>query len=116
MRNPKVMEQGSPVPAGGLVIVSRLTWMIMGPFILLAVTYRIATQGGGWATWSDAGFGAIVAIMIASRYMEIRSGAAQTARGEPASFHHFTRYLWVLLASGACVWVAANYVGNHLLG
>jgi hypothetical protein len=93
----------------------RLTWMMIGPIVLLFTIYAIVTNGGGWFTIGDAAYGAVVALMVGGRWMEQRSGAATTVTGDPATIEHSKRYVRILLPVAAGAWVAANVLGNHLL-
>jgi|GEM_PF-7108197 len=54
--------------------------------------------------------------MILGRWVEFRSGTATTATGEPATVEHARRYTRVVVPTAACVWIAANVLGNHVLG
>lgn len=97
-----------------LVLFGRLMWMMLGPILLVVTTYAIV-KSGSWFTLWDAAFCGVVALMIAGRWVEQRSGAARTATGEPATVRHFRRYVRVLLPLTVGVWVAANVVGNYIL-
>lgn len=92
----------------------RLTWFILGPVILLALAYAIATRGGGWLTVLDIAFVLVAAAVIGARWMELRTGTATTATGEPATPSQVRRYSQVMALVAAGVWVASNVYGNHL--
>jgi len=90
------------------VLAARVVWMLLGPLALLVLAYGIVRAGPGWRTAWDAVFLLVVALMIAARWFEQRSGTATTVTGEPASPAHFRRYVRVLVPVAAVVWVAAN--------
>ncbi len=98
-----------------LAILGRVFWMMLGPMLLVLMTFMIATTGNGWLTHADFGFlGILVAIMIA-RWLEFRGGNPQTAEGQPATPAHLRRYLIAVVVLGLGLWVMANVVGNYLL-
>lgn len=111
-------ESGHEVHVGEVssvvVLFGRLMWVILGPVLLLLITYAIVAPAG-WFTRMDATFGLVVALMVGGRWVEQRSGAAMTSTGQPATVEHFRRYVRVLLPLAAGVWVAANVLGNHIL-
>lgn len=97
-------------------LFGRLMWTLLGPMLLLASIYAIIFVGKGWFTPWDGFFAALVALMIAGRWLEHRSGSATTITGEPATTGHYHRYLKVLPAVALILWLAANVVNNHILG
>ncbi len=106
---------GQDVPAGGgVALLGRLMWMIIGPICSVFIIHRII-QSGEWLTPLDAVFGLVVLLMLLGRWIEQRSGAAMTAMGEPAGENHLRRYVQVLLPLAIGVWLAANVVGIHFL-
>ncbi len=111
-------EHGNEVPAGevhsGVVLLGRLMWMVLGPMLMLMITYSTVT-GTGWFALRDAVFSIVVALMVAGRWVEQQSGAAMTATGEPAGAGHFNRYVRVLLPLAMGVWITAKVLGNHIL-
>ena len=111
-------EPGTEVRAGeassGVVLLGRLMWMVLGPMLLLVITYAIVTSEG-WFTISDAAFAVVIGLMLGGRSIEQRSGTAMTATGEPATIEHFERYVKILLPVAAVVWVVANVMGNLIL-
>lgn len=98
------------------LVGARVTWTLVGPLVLILLTIGIITSGTGWLTWLDATFGLVVALMIAGRWVEQRSGRAQTATGGPSTMANYRRYVVGLVPFALIVWVIANLVGNHCLG
>ncbi len=98
----------------GLLAV-RITWMLLGPILLLVLLYWTVSTGRGWLTLWDGLYWVIVVAMVGCRWLEIKSGTAMTATGEPATAAHFRRYVQILLPLAAAAWIIANIVGNHVL-
>ncbi|MBU0718870.1 MAG: hypothetical protein KJ749_11520 [Planctomycetes bacterium] len=96
------------------VFLARLTWIIFGPFALLITTMVIINYSRGWLTSVDAIFSLIVLLMLLGRWVEMRSGAALTATGEPATWRHVKRYTAVVAPLATAIWVVANLLGNHV--
>jgi hypothetical protein len=112
----KELEQAKTAEAGGAgMMLCRLMWMFMGPLILVIIIYRAVSQGDGWLRLGDAVYAIALALMIGARWLEMRSGTAMTATGEPATMRHFKRYVIVLLPVAAILWIAAKVTGNHVL-
>lgn len=97
------------------VLGARLMWVIVGPLVLLAITYGIVIRGSGWMTALDAAFGLVVILMLLGRWVEQRSGQATNLSGEPARPEQFRRYVLILPMFAVAVWVIANALGNHIL-
>lgn len=97
------------------VLGARLTWILIGPLVLIGITYGVVTKGAGWLTGLDAAFVVVVGLMLLGRWVEQRSGTATTLTGEAATPAQLKRYMTTLTAVAAVVWVVANIVGNHVL-
>lgn len=93
--------------------VCRVLWMMLGPILLAILAYLIIKTGNGWLTGADIGFLAVLAVMLAARWLEARGGNARTADGEPAGPEHLRRYLVIASVSGIAAWIAANIFANH---
>lgn len=112
--NPSGPEQTADIDSVG-VLIARLIWILVGPVVLMFMAYAIVTAGSGWTTAWDVAYVVVVGLMIGGRWIEQRSGAATTATGDRATMHHFRRYVVVLAAVAAVIWIAANVFGNHVL-
>jgi hypothetical protein len=97
------------------VLIARLTWMAFGPLALMLATFGIVSIGSGWLTSADIAYFVILGVMVLGRWLEFRSGRAQTADGEPATQAHLRRYAIGVVLIGAVVWVVANLIANYLL-
>lgn len=102
--------------SSAFVLGARLTWMGLGPIALVFATFAIVAGGTGWLTALDGFYGIVVGLMLLGRWVEFRSGAATTVTGAPATDSHFRRYLAGLPLVAVGVWIAANTLGNHVLG
>jgi hypothetical protein len=109
-------DQNTSKPISSLAVLgARLTWMLLGPLAVLGFTWGIVSQGTGWFTGLDAGFGIVVGLMLLARWVEHRSGTATTLTGEPATPEQFKRYMTLLPPLAVAVWIVANVVGNYVL-
>lgn len=99
-----------------LVALARVLWMMIGPIALVMLAFNIALRGGGWFTPMDIAYIAILAAVLGARLLEFQSGAATTTDGRTLSPAALGRYLVVMIAIGAGAWIAANFIGNDLLG
>ena len=112
----KALEQGNAAKGGGAgALLCRLVWMFGGPLVLGVVAYQTVTQKDGWLVARDVVFAIALALTIGARWLEVRSGAGETATGEPATMAHFRRYAMILLPVAAVLWVAAKVAGTHVL-
>jgi hypothetical protein len=84
--------------------------MVAGPMILFMSTVALILKADGYWTSSDGFYAAGLAAMFAGRWLEYRSGAAETADGEPASRRDLNRYYLLLGSSGLAVWLIATAI------
>lgn len=106
-------QEPEPVTSGW-TLIARVVWMLLGPMALGIIGLRIVSVSTGWLGGLDAGYFVIVAIMIGCRWMELKSGHAMTATGEPATWSDFSRYVVALVPLAVVVWVVVNVLGNHV--
>jgi hypothetical protein len=66
-------------------------------------------------TGLDTAFGMVVGLLLLSRWVEFRSGAATTPTGEPATPEQSRRSVTLPPPLAVAVWIVANVVGNHVL-
>ncbi len=97
------------------LVFARIVWMLLGPLLLLVLLYWTISTGRGWLTPWDGVYWVVVLAMVGCRWLEINSGTAMTATGEPATRAHLRRYVEILLPVAAAAWIIANAVGNHVL-
>jgi hypothetical protein len=109
---PKVEERGISSVS---VLLGRLMWFIIGPFVLMGITYGIVTRGSEWLSGPKVAYVVFVVLMVWGRWYEQRSGVATTAQGKPATWEHHRRYVRVLSPVATVTFVLANILGNHIL-
>jgi hypothetical protein len=97
------------------VLFGRLMWFIIGPALLLGLTYGMVTRRNGWFTPLDAAYFVVVGLMVLGRWKEQHSGVATTAEGKPATWDHYHRYIRLLLPVAAIVWVLVKITANYIL-
>lgn len=102
-------------PTPGYAGFARIFWMVGGPMLLAMITFKIASQGGGWFTSANLVFFLILGALPLSRWAEFRGGSPQTSEGDPATPAHLRRYVIVILLVGVVIWIAANAMGNYLI-
>jgi len=91
---------------------ARVFWIMIGPPALAVLAYHVASKGGGWLTGLDVAYLAVLAALLAVRWLEFRSGFGVTAAGQPLNDAGLRRYLVMAGSVGLAVWVGANLVGN----
>lgn len=94
------------------VAVARVFWMMIGPLALAVLGLNVAMKGGGWLTATDSAYLIVLGLVLASRWLEYRSGKGQTAEGKPLTEAGLRRYLLLTASVGLAVWVGANLIGN----
>jgi hypothetical protein len=110
----KTLDQGQTGGGAGTTLC-RLMWMFIGPLSLMIIGYQTVAHGDGWLAFRDVVCTITLALIIGGKWLELRSGKAETATGEPATIVHFKRYVMILLPLTAVLWIAAKIVGNHVL-
>jgi hypothetical protein len=95
-------------------VLTRLYWMMLGPFILAINALTLLRKHDGWLSGSSIVFLAFLAGLPLARWWELRSGNAKTATGETATPNDVRQYAILAIAVGLLVWVAANAAGGYL--
>jgi hypothetical protein len=99
-----------------LAFLGRLFWMMAGPACLLVCAVMILNApGAGWRTGADIVYWIALVGMILGRWAEHLGGNPRNAMGEPAGAGDLRRYILVVVILGPMIWLAANFVSNHLL-
>jgi hypothetical protein len=91
----------------------RLSWMIVGPFVLAIVAITISQRRDGWFGALDLVYFIVLGGMLLGRWLEFQSGRPLTATGEPASLADLRLYALGLAALGFGAWVVANLIGTQ---
>jgi Flp pilus assembly protein TadB len=100
-------------PVSTWVIVYRIFWLILGPFLLMNMAYVIAERGGGWMTIPNLVFLGVLLAVIGARSLEFRSGDPRTSTGQPATREDLRRFVTYALAAGLAIWIVANLFGAY---
>lgn len=95
--------------------LARLYWMFIGPMTSALICFRIVTHPSGPFTLTDVAFFLSIGGLMLARWAEFRSGAPQTAEGEPAAPEHLRRYCLAVPCVGAIAWIVAKIVGGFLV-
>jgi hypothetical protein len=96
-------------------MMSRGFWMMLGPMLLVPLTFKVIEYGNGWLTAFDFALLGTLAAMIVARGFEFYKGHPRTTDGAPATRDHLWRYALFVAVLGASLWVLANVIGNYLL-
>ena len=72
-------------------LFGRLSWMMVGPFVLAICALSIAQRRDGWLSPPDLIYFIVLGGMLIGRWSEFRFGSPLTAAGEPASADHLRR-------------------------
>jgi len=108
--------QEKPVLVTSLfVLVTHLSWFIIGPLLLVLFLWGIVQAGSGWITSLDCAFFAVVVLMIVGRWLDQRSGQGTTSTGELSTWNDFRRYVAIVPVVAIVAWIVANVTGNHFM-
>jgi hypothetical protein len=96
-------------------VIGGLLWMVAGPMILFMSVGALILKADGFWTSSDGFYAAGLAAMFVGRWLEFRSGAAETADGKPVSTRDVHRYYLLLGSSGLAIWLIATAIRTFWL-
>ncbi len=94
---------------------ARVFWMLVGPMLLIPITFKVIEYGNGWLTAFDFAFLGVLVALVLARSFEFFKGHPLTAEGTPATPAHLRKYVFAIAAIGVPIWVAANVLGNYVL-
>lgn len=115
-REPGSDALGSAKPvAVKTAIIGALLWMVAGPMILFLSSIALVVKAKGFWTVADAFTVIGLAAMFAGRWIEYRSGVAETHDGAPASASDLRRYYFLLGVGGVALWVIASIIRTFWL-
>jgi hypothetical protein len=95
--------------------LGRLTWMFLGPMLLVVAAVVVAKSSKGFLSLADLFYFVVLGTMLAGRWVEFRCGAPLTATGEPASRQHLRRYTVAASLVGLAGWGTASLVRTFWL-
>ena len=99
---------------GGLSLLVRLFWMVIGNFILFFMVCGIVASQNKGLGLKDAIYGIVIVLLVLTRYIDIRYLGGHTAQGTPASMTHWYRYSAGLVIGGGLV-LGLAHIANYLL-
>ena len=91
---------------GGCLL--RLFWMMIGNVALAASAFGVAEDSALALGSADAIYWAVVGLLLAARYGDIRYFHGRTTDGSPATMAHWRRYAAVLVAVSTAIWLLAH--------
>jgi hypothetical protein len=91
-------------------VLGRLTWMLIGPFMLFVITLGMFRRRDGLWDLSDLGYLVGLLAMVLGRWIEFQSGHGLTAYGEPVNASQVRRFTMTAIAAGLVVWAAVTGV------
>jgi hypothetical protein len=100
---------------GGLSLLVRFFWMVIGNFILFFMAAGICASENKGLGLKDAIYWVVVILLVLARYVDIKYLDGLTAQGAPASMTHWYRYSAGLIIGGGLVWGLAHAVNYFLL-
>jgi hypothetical protein len=78
-------------------VLGRLTWMLVGPFVLVLSLMALWRKERGTVGAPDIVYFTALAAMLIGRWAEFHSGHGRTGAGEPVTLAHLRRYLSLTL-------------------
>lgn len=94
--------------------LARLFWLMFGNMAVLLCAVYILRNRVPFFSPPDAVFWAAVALLIGVRYIDIKHLQGTTSEGKPATLTDWRRYVGMLVASTAGLWVVAHVVSRAL--
>ncbi|HTU17656.1 MAG TPA: hypothetical protein VMG10_06290 [Gemmataceae bacterium] len=91
-------------------VIGGLLWMVAGPMTLFMSALALVLKADSFWTAADGFYVAGLAAMFVGRWLEFRSGAAETEDGKPLSARSLYRYYFLLGSTGLAVWLAASAI------
>lgn len=106
-RDPNSSNQSDTAPTGCLPLLLRLTWLLIGNFVLLLCAVQVAKGSSGLAL--DAAFFGVALALIGLRYVDIAFFNGRTTDGEPATLADWRRYAALMGVLAIGLWALARF-------
>ena len=87
--------------------IGGLLWMVAGPMTLFMSTIALVLKAERFWTSADGFYAAGLAAMFLGRWLEWRSGVAETEDGRPLTRRDVYRYYLLTGFGGVAVWLIA---------
>jgi hypothetical protein len=94
---------------GGLQVLIRIFWMLIGNIVLAALAISMY-HAKGFPSGKDVAFGVTLLLLLVIRYLDIRYLNGRTASDEPASPTTYRNYAIGLLVISLVAWAAVHLV------
>ncbi|OGV66422.1 MAG: hypothetical protein A3K19_27790 [Lentisphaerae bacterium RIFOXYB12_FULL_65_16] len=92
----------------------RMFWMIAAYPLLFFLATGIYRKGPWAFSALDIAYVLVVALLLAARFVDIRSYRGLTSEGEPATMAHWRRFSLMTCIAGLLLWLAARGVALAL--
>jgi len=96
-----------------LSLLARLFWMLFGNLTLLILTVFILLNKGKPFNAADVVFGVTVALLVLTRYIDVKFLGGLTVTDKPASMADWRKYTTFLLIGSTVVWGLSHTI-NYL--
>ena len=90
------------------LLIERLYWFAIGPLLLILMLLGLLNDEAGRRIGYNAAYLIALAGLPLSRWLEWRSGRAETADGTPFTWVQYRQYAILSVAIGLSVWLAVN--------
>lgn len=90
------------------LLTQRLYWFFIGPMFLVLMLLGVLNDTQGRTLVFNLAYLVGLACLPLSRWLEMRTGRAQTAEGRPATWADFRSYSLTAVAAGLTALVLAN--------
>ncbi len=101
--------------SGGLSLLVRLYWMVIGNFILFFMVAGICASENKGLDLKDAVYWIAVILLVLTRYIDIKYLGGLSAQGAPVSMTHWYRYSAGLMICAGLIWGLAHAANYFLL-
>jgi len=108
--SPKAQEAPAINTMSGCLV--RLCWMAFGNCVLVYSALFILQNSRSFLSAADAVFWAVLAAVIAVRYVDIKRFHGQTVTCEPATMAHWRRYVMFMLGISFVIWSLAHVMAR----
>lgn len=101
---------GSGERKGCLTLLVRMSWLEVGPIVLV---WLALTMARGANVLRELSFFAVTATIIVLRYLDRTVFTGQTADGKPDTPEAWSRFTMGMIAASTGVWALARFVASR---
>jgi hypothetical protein len=95
------------------VLAAHITWLFLGPIILIVILYGVLNAGARWLDPLDALFFAVVGLIFFTRWIDQKSGQSTDSEGNPSTWEDFRHFVLTLPAYAGAAWLVAKLLGHY---